>query len=108
MELSYSEIKRLKAIAINFQIVEGEITHVIRVDSGRINSTYKITVTCKDDTVSYMLQRINRYVFENVNDVMNNAILITNHLRKKGMETWSTYLPKMESLFSMMVMTFTA
>ncbi len=87
MSLSYSEIKRIKEIAKNFEIVKGEITHVIQVNSGRINSSYKITVTQENDTVSYMLQKINTHVFPNVQNVMNNAILVTSHLKSKGMET---------------------
>lgn len=87
MALSYSEIQHLKQIAKKFQIADGEITHVIQVNSGRINSSYKITVTQETDTVSYMLQRINTHVFPNVKEVMNNALLVTNHLRAKGMET---------------------
>ncbi len=87
MALSYSEIKHIKEIANQFKIADGEITHVIKVDSGRINSSYKITVTQENDTVSYMLQKINSHVFSNVYDVMNNALLITNHLRAKGIET---------------------
>lgn len=87
MALSYSEIKHIKEVAKKFKIADGEITHVIQVNSGRINASYKITVTQENDTVSYMLQKINTHVFPNVQDVMNNAILITNHLRSKGMET---------------------
>ena len=87
MQLSYSDIVRLKNIAREFNICDGEITHVIVIDSGRINSTYKITVTGKDDTTSYMLQKINIHVFKNVYDVMDNAIRITSHLRSKGMES---------------------
>ncbi len=87
MSLSYLEIQRIKEIAEKFQIAEGEITHVIQVNSGRINASYKITVTQENDTVSYMLQRINRDVFPNIDNVINNALLITDHLRKKGMET---------------------
>ncbi len=87
MALSYSDIKHIKEVARQFKIAEGEITHVILVNSGRINTSYKITITQKDDTVSYMLQRINTHVFPNVKEVMNNALLITSHLRSKGMET---------------------
>ena len=87
MVLSYSEIKHLKEVANHFCIADGEITHVIKLDSGRINSSYKITVTQETDTVSYMLQRINSHVFPDEDDIMRNAILITNHLRAKGMET---------------------
>ena len=85
--LSYSEIKRIKDVARQFRIASGEITHVIQVNSGRINASYKITVTQSTDTVSYMLQRINTHVFPKVQDVMNNAILITSHLKSKGLET---------------------
>ena len=63
MGLSYAEVKQIKEIAMSFQIVEGEITHVIQVNSGRINTSYKITVTQPNDTVSYMLQKINSFVF---------------------------------------------
>ena len=87
MALSYSDIVHLKEIAKQFKIADGEITHVIQVNSGRINSSYKITVTQEHDTVSYMLQRINTHVFPHVEEVMNNALLVTNHLRSKGMET---------------------
>jgi Ser/Thr protein kinase RdoA (MazF antagonist) len=85
--LSYSDIQHIKEVARVFKIADGEITHVMQVNSGRINSSYKITVTQETDTVSYMLQRINTHVFPNVREVMNNAILITAHLRSKGMET---------------------
>ena len=87
MRLSYDEIQRIKQIAEMFEIVPGEITHVMKVDSGRINSTYKITVTCEDDTVSYMLQKINSNVFKDAELLMRNAIEVSNHLRKKGYES---------------------
>ena len=92
MPLSYSEINYLKEIAKKFQIAEGEITHVIPVDGGRINSSFKITVTQENDTVSYLLQKINARVFSDVNAVMKNALLVTKHLREKGIETLE-YVP---------------
>lgn len=85
--LSYSEIQHIKGVASQFRIADGEITHVIQVNSGRINASYKITVTQETDTVSYMLQRINTHVFADEKVVMNNALLVTNHLRAKGFET---------------------
>ena len=83
----YSDIEYIKEVARKFQIVDGEITHVDQINSGRINDSFKITVTQENDTVSYMLQRINSGVFKDVEAVMNNALLITSHLRMKGMET---------------------
>ncbi len=87
MQLSYNEIQRIKAIAEQFKICEGEITHILLVDSGRINATYKVTVTHDDDTVSYMLQRINSHVFKNIENVMDNALRVTGHIRSKGKKT---------------------
>ena len=87
MALSYLDIQQLKKIARQFAIAEGEITHVIPVDGGRINTTFKITVTQKNDTVSYMLQRINTKVFSDINAVMSNALLVTEHLRRKDIQT---------------------
>ena len=87
MQLSYGEIIRIKNIVKQFNVCDGEITHVASVDSGRINSTYKITITHDDDTTSYMLQRINTFVFSDVLQVMHNAIMISDHLRKEGMDS---------------------
>ncbi len=87
MQLSYGEIVKIKGIAEHFKICPGEITHVIPIDSGRINSTYKIVVSSKDDTTSYMLQRINEHVFNDVEAVMTNATKVTEHLRSKGKQS---------------------
>lgn len=87
MLLSYSEIQKIKSIAMKFNLCDGVITHVMPVDGGRINSTYKITVTSSDDTHSYMLQRVNEHVFKNSDQVMSNAIRVTEHLRNNGYES---------------------
>ena len=97
MPLSYSEIVRIKNIVKKFKVCDGEITHVELVDSGRINSTYKITITHDDDTTSYMLQRINTFVFSDVSRVMINATLVSNHLRRKGMDSLE-FIGKLHSI----------
>lgn len=84
MAISYADIQKVKDTVNKFQIEKGEITHVIVIDSGRINTTFKIVVTDENDTHSYMLQRINTNVFKNPYDVMNNAISVTSHIRAKG------------------------
>lgn len=87
MQLSYSDIQRIKEVVNRFNVCDGEITHVILVDSGRINSTFKIVITSEDDTTSYMLQKLNQGVFKDVKAVMDNAIIVTDHLRSKGLES---------------------
>lgn len=94
MQLSYADVQKVKEIARNFKIVNGTITHVILVESGRINTTYKIVVSHGNDTVSYMLQRLNTNVFKNADHVMTNALKITKHLRKEGMESLEFVMTK--------------
>lgn len=94
MQLSYSDIQHIKEVVNKFNVCCGEITHVILVDSGRINSTFKIVITSEEDTTSYMLQKLNQGVFKDVNAVMNNAIIVTEHLRSKGMKSLEYVLTK--------------
>ena len=47
---------------------------------GHINSTFKITT---DAGCSYILQRINKYVFKNPPQLMENASRVTNFIRAK-------------------------
>lgn len=94
MQLSYADVQKVKEIAHNFKIVNGTITHVILVESGRINTTYKIVVPHGNDTVSYMLQRLNTNVFKDADYVMSNALRVTKHLRSKGMESLEFVMTK--------------
>ena len=48
--------------------------------SGHINDTYLITTQQKP---YYILQRINSSVFKDVFGLMNNKVLVTEHLRSK-------------------------
>ena len=92
--LSYAKIVEIKKIASNFCICDGEITHVIPINVGKTNATYKIVVSHDDDTTSYMLQKINTKVFKNVDLMMSNAIKVTEHLRRKGFYTLEFVLNK--------------
>lgn len=95
--LSYSEILDIKKIASNFKICDGEITHVLPVNGGKTNATYKIVVFHETDTTSYMLQRINTNVFKNLDVIVRNAELITSHLRKKGLDTLEYVMTKKDN-----------
>lgn len=48
--------------------------------SGHINDTYLVKTTQKP---YYVLQRINHHVFKDVPGLVNNKVLISNHLREK-------------------------
>lgn len=85
--LSYSQIVDLKEIASHFEICDGEITHVLPMNGGKTNTTFKIVILHDDDTTSYMLQQINEHVFKDIDLVMSNAIKVTNHLKNKGLDT---------------------
>ncbi|MCQ2427781.1 MAG: aminoglycoside phosphotransferase family protein [Clostridia bacterium] len=51
--------------------------------TGHINSTYFITT---ESGKRFVLQRINTYVFKDPEGLMNNAVLVTTHIRKKTRE----------------------
>jgi thiamine kinase-like enzyme len=60
----------------------------IELASGHINDTYLIETTNKS---CYVLQRINKGVFKDVQGLINNKVLISKHLQKK-----LSHLPKNE------------
>ncbi len=75
----------IKVIANQFD-VEGEVVDIRRFGSGHINDTYKLTVSSPKD-ISYLLQKINHHIFTDVDGLMNNISLVTNHLKTVLKET---------------------
>ncbi len=69
----------IKIIAEQFD-VEGEILDIRRFGSGHINDTYKLTVD-SPKKISYLLQKINHHIFRDIDGLMNNIFLVTNHLK---------------------------
>ena len=63
----------------NFKI-EGQVVSVEPYGSGHINVTY-LAVT---DKKRYILQKINKNLFKDVDKLMNNIYLVTEHLKKKS------------------------
>ena len=63
--------------------IEGVVEDVKRYGEGHINVTYLITT----DKKRYLLQKINDYVFHDVEGLMRNICGVTEHLKKKGAET---------------------
>ena len=75
------EIKQL----LSHFAIDGDFVSAKQFGNGHINQTYLVTTT-KD---RYIFQFINHTVFPNVDMVMNNIYLVTNHLQQKGEPTLS-------------------
>ena len=65
----------------NFQI-NGPISSVQPFGGGHINDSFH--VQCQNPGESdYLLQKVNSYVFKDIEGLMNNIDVVTTHLRKK-------------------------
>lgn len=54
------------------------------INQGNINTTYRLDYRQEDgSTKSYILQKVNTYVFTNPVEIMNNIRKVTEHLRSK-------------------------
>lgn len=51
--------------------------------SGNINSTYKVDTVYRGEKDSFVIQRINTYVFPNPVGIMRNIDLVTGHIKRK-------------------------
>ena len=60
--------------------IEGEVKSIAPYGEGHINSTFLVETTVKN----YILQKINTVVFKQPENVMNNILLVTEHIEKKG------------------------
>lgn len=62
--------------------IDADIASVKAFGSGHINDTFRI-VNRDPNGHDYLLQRINHHVFKDVPLLMNNLVIVTDHLRKK-------------------------
>ena len=62
---------------VNSFKIEGQVVSVEPYGSGHINVTY-LAVT---DKKRYILQKINKNLFKDVDKLMNNIYLVTEHLK---------------------------
>ena len=74
--------QEFKHVAEGFQIA-GEVISVLPYGNGHINRTLLVTTTQK----RYILQRINTKVFPDTDVLMNNIVMVTEHLQRQGIET---------------------
>jgi len=78
MSLTPQEISQLCQIAEIFDL-SGKLENVQPVTNGHINLTYRAEI----DGQEYILQRINGYVFNRPQDIMENIEKVTAHISKK-------------------------
>lgn len=67
--------------------LEGDFRGYETIKSGNINNTYCVVFYRDGEEKTYILQRINTYVFKNPYLVMENIAAVTQHIRKKIKET---------------------
>lgn len=69
------------AVFNQFEIL-GTFDHAHPFGTGHINDTYLVK-TKETHAPNYVLQRINHFIFPNVPALMNNVVLVTEHIQKK-------------------------
>lgn len=74
--------------------IRGSIAGIISFGGGHINDTYHIQLTDYKKP-SYLLQRINTFVFKDVEAVMDNILLVTSHLQKKLIQNHCDHIDRM-------------
>ncbi len=78
---TYAPINEIQNIADKFAI-RGDITNITQINKGYVNRTYKVeTLSDRGHVHKYTLQRINTNVFKDVDALMDNFKLTTEHLR---------------------------
>jgi aminoglycoside phosphotransferase (APT) family kinase protein len=74
--------EQLQSVSKEFQIY-GEILHAEPCKIGHINETYTATYGQGGTKVRYIHQKINKEVFKQPNEVMENVVRVTGHIRSK-------------------------
>jgi hypothetical protein len=68
----------VQEIALKFA-TEGDIVEIKPHGGGHINDSYHL-VNAKEGHPDYLLQRVNHYVFKNVDLLMKNMVIVTGHI----------------------------
>ncbi len=72
--------------ALNHFQHPGTVTEVIPYGSGHINDTYRVTCASGDKSRRYVLQRMNKEIFRQPVELMENVTGITQWIRRKIIE----------------------
>lgn len=77
-----TDLRKCKQIVSNFNVV-GDVVTVFKYGNGHIHDTYIVTTMTKMTSKRYILQRVNDFVFKNVELLMENISLVTSYNIKK-------------------------
>ena len=80
-------METLKDICRQFQI-EQPVINIDVLASGHINDTYLISCS---NNLNYILQKINNKVFNNINSIILNKVIVSNHLKNEFNKTETKY-----------------
>ena len=63
--------------------IKGEYRYYEVINSGHINTTYRVFYYRDNEMKDYILQRVNTFVFQNPEQVMDNISAVTEFVRAK-------------------------
>lgn len=69
--------------------ISGKVIDISTFGAGLINSTYKVE-TESNSTSNYILQTINNDIFKNVPQLTNNIVRVTEHIKRKLNQQYSS------------------
>ena len=75
-------MQNLNNILHQFQIY-GDFLSSQEYGNGHINDSYAVVFSQSGAKIRYLLQRVNRYVFQNPKQVMENLEKVVSHIRQK-------------------------
>ena len=78
--------ERIEEVCRSFRI-EGEFLGYEIITRGNINTTIRVDFNNNGTKKSYLLQRVNTYVFTAPQKIMNNINLVTTHIRNKNTDS---------------------
>ena len=70
--------------------IKGEYRYYEVINSGHINTTYRVFYYRNNELKDYILQRVNTYVFQNPEQVMENISAVTEFVRAKIKQVQTT------------------
>ena len=83
--------ERIEQVCRKFRI-EGELVGFEVITRGNINTTFRVDFLNGENKKSYLLQRVNTYVFTAPLKIMSNINLVTTHIRNKHTNSNKTNL----------------
>ena len=67
-----------------FALPEGQLKELAPYGSGHINDTFRVTYETEKGQRRYILQRMNKNIFEKPVELMENIVHVTEWIKKKS------------------------